>query len=140
MSDPNPLLSTLSQSSAAMVAIIGGFLVSRLVALSSEREGIKRQLRSVRDHLALAQADYKPVHAYRLENSKDAFVGFVLDDLVVKAEAEAEAEEVGYEGLAADNVPRGSSFDEMLPYAMTLNIGNKIAISNYQLRCYLEST
>lgn len=34
MQDPNALLTTLSQSSAVMVAIIGGFLVSRLVALS----------------------------------------------------------------------------------------------------------
>lgn len=45
--DPNWLLSTEAQSAAALVAIIGGFLVSRLVSLSSEREGLRRRRREV---------------------------------------------------------------------------------------------
>lgn len=32
MKDPTPLLSTLTQAAAVFVAIVGGFLVSRLVA------------------------------------------------------------------------------------------------------------
>jgi hypothetical protein len=44
MIDEGSLLATLAQSSAAVVAIVGGFLVSRLVQLSSEREGLRRQL------------------------------------------------------------------------------------------------
>jgi hypothetical protein len=35
--DPNWLLSTLAQSTAALVAIVGGFLVSRLITLQGER-------------------------------------------------------------------------------------------------------
>jgi len=35
--DPNWYLSTVVQSSAALIAIIGGFLVSRLVSLTSQR-------------------------------------------------------------------------------------------------------
>ncbi len=42
--DPNSLPSTEAQSAAALVAIIGGFLVSRLVALSMERQGLERRL------------------------------------------------------------------------------------------------
>jgi hypothetical protein len=42
--DPNWLPSTEAQSAAALVAIIGGFLVSRLVALSMERQGLERRL------------------------------------------------------------------------------------------------
>jgi hypothetical protein len=56
--DPNWLFSTEAQAAAALVAIIGGFLVSRLVALSVERQGLQRridQLRSDRDHLVKNQ-------------------------------------------------------------------------------------
>jgi hypothetical protein len=41
--DPNWLFSTEAQAAAALVAIIGGFLVSRLVALSVERQGLQRR-------------------------------------------------------------------------------------------------
>ena len=51
MSDPNWLLSTLAQSTAAVVAIVGGFLVSRLVQLSSEKEGLRRRGANAQDEL-----------------------------------------------------------------------------------------
>jgi hypothetical protein len=44
MIDEGSLLGTLAQSAASVVATVGGFLVSRLVQLSSEREGLRRQL------------------------------------------------------------------------------------------------
>lgn len=113
MSDPNSLLSTLSQSSAAMVAIIGGFLVSKLVAISSEKEALKRQLKSARQSLNRIQPAYDDAYKYRLENSKDTFCGWIMDDLV-----EAGLGEVNYETLTADHIPRGSSLEEMVPYAL----------------------
>lgn len=51
MSDPGPLLATPAQSSAGIVAIIGGFLVSRLAAMSSECEELRRQLTATKDRL-----------------------------------------------------------------------------------------
>ena len=47
MTDPSWLLSTMAQSAAALVAIVGGFLVSRVVALSSERQGLERRARDL---------------------------------------------------------------------------------------------
>ncbi|HEY8526088.1 MAG TPA: hypothetical protein VIL48_14050 [Acidimicrobiales bacterium] len=41
--DPSWLLSTMAESSAALVGIIGGLLVSRVVALSAERSALSRQ-------------------------------------------------------------------------------------------------
>lgn len=116
MSDPNALLSTLSQSSAAMVAIIGGFLVSKLVAISSEREALKRQLKTARQRLKHIQPAYDDAYRYRLGNSKDTFSGWIQDELVG-----AGLNEVDYEALAAENIPRGSSVEEMLPFAITLH-------------------
>jgi hypothetical protein len=41
--DPNWLLSTIAQSTAALVAIVGGFLVSRLLALITEAGSDRRE-------------------------------------------------------------------------------------------------
>ena len=42
--DPNWFLSTAAQSAAALVAIIGGFLVSRVITISSERGAMGAEL------------------------------------------------------------------------------------------------
>ena len=47
MINPNWLLSTMAQSAAALVAIVGGFLVSRVVTLSSERQGLEQRGREL---------------------------------------------------------------------------------------------
>lgn len=47
MTDPNWLLSTIVQSSAAFIAIVAGFIISRLLALSSERSGIQTRIRDL---------------------------------------------------------------------------------------------
>ena len=110
------LLATLAQSSAAIVAIVGGFLVSRLVALSSEREGIRRQLRAAIDREALAKSEYEPIHHQRLENSKSQFYDAVLEKLI-----EAEGKEADLDALTEEHFGRGSSFEELRPYAEELN-------------------
>ncbi|MGG1400283.1 hypothetical protein ABE288_21035 [Bacillus salipaludis] len=56
MGDPNWLLTAIITISGSLVAIIGGFLVSRLIAISSERNGIKGKI-----------ADYKQ----EIKNIKD---------------------------------------------------------------------
>src|SRR3990172_2934199 len=48
MTDPNWLLSTVVQSAAAFVAIVAGFIISRLLALSSERGGFQARIRDVK--------------------------------------------------------------------------------------------
>lgn len=110
MSDPNWLLSTLAQSTAAVVAIVGGFLVSRLVQLSSEKEGLRRRLTTVRDDLSHVGERFEGAHEYRLSNSQYAFYDAVIET-VVTAEAGFDFEQV-----IAESVPRGSSVDEMTDY------------------------
>lgn len=111
MSDPASLLATLAQSSAAIVAIVGGFLVSRLVALSSEREGLRRQLQRALDRRAQVKPSYDQAHAYRLRNSQGDFFGWVIEEVV-----KADLETLDRDALLADKIPRGSSADEMRPY------------------------
>lgn len=49
--DLNGLISTIISSTAALVAIIGGFLVSRVISLSSEKNSIVRRLREINNDL-----------------------------------------------------------------------------------------
>jgi hypothetical protein len=111
MSDPGSLLATLAQSSAAVVAIVGGFLVSRLVQLSSEREGLRRRLADAQDELRHVTTSYDEAHERRLDNSKYAFYQGVLDDLLQRDLATLDRGPY----LAA-HVPLGSSEEEMAPY------------------------
>lgn len=108
MSDPGSLLATLAQSSAAVVAIVGGFLVSRLVQLSSEREGLRRQLVHTRDELTHVTKDYDEAHGYRLVNSQRTFTDWVLEDLVA-----ADPDTLDRDAMLASNLPRGASIQEM---------------------------
>ena len=82
MIDEGSLLGTLAQSSAAVIAIVGGFLVSRLVQLSSEREGLRRQLNRAQDELRHVATSYDEAHEYRLANSWQDLYGWVIDDLI----------------------------------------------------------
>lgn len=119
MAESDSLLATLAQSSAAIVAIVGGFLVSRLVQLSSEREGLRRQLQHTGDELTQVTRDYDEAHQYRLGNSEHTFFGWVIEDL-----AGADLDTLDRVALLADNIPRGSSEEEMRPYldAVVLNV------------------
>ncbi|WP_262849472.1 hypothetical protein [Mumia quercus] len=71
---------------------------------------MRRQLARSGDELAHVEAAYREAHDYRLANSMDDFRDWVLDDIV------AAASDVERAVLLADNIPRGSSEDEMAPY------------------------
>ena len=45
--DLNGLISTIISSTAALVAIIGGFLVSRVITLSGEKNGILKKIKEI---------------------------------------------------------------------------------------------
>jgi hypothetical protein len=115
MIDEGSLLATLAQSSAAVVAIVGGFLVSRLVQLSSEREGLRRQLVRAQDELKHVAVAYDEARGYRLTNSQRDFRDQVIDDL-----AKADLAALDRDALAAEHTPRGSSAEEIAPYLSEL--------------------
>lgn len=53
IADPNWLLSTVVQSAAAFVAIVAGFIVSRLLSLSAERSGLQVKIRDIKLQLGI---------------------------------------------------------------------------------------
>jgi hypothetical protein len=86
MADPNWLLSTTSQSAAAIVAIVGGFLVSRVIGLTAERNALnarRDETQAALDH-ARSQLDEAEERLLRLD-----IADFL--DLAVKALLEEES-------------------------------------------------
>lgn len=55
--DPNWLYSSTAQSGAALVAIMGGYLLTRVISTTSERATIDAELERLRDQRALKQED-----------------------------------------------------------------------------------
>lgn len=121
--DPDWLLSSTVQSAAVLVAIVGGFLVSRLVGLSSERSALV-QRRHHRDELrSIKQEEYDEVHGERLAVSTEWFAEHHKDALL---EAHGDAD---VEALLEDFIPRGSSDREMRPVAERLVSSTKAAFA-----------
>jgi hypothetical protein len=112
--DPDWLLSSTVQSAAVLVAIVGGFLVSRLVTLSAERGAIIQRRQQRNQLRQIKQAEYDEVHADRLALSSEWFVNHHQDQLL---EARGSAD---VESLLEEFIPRGSSYQEMRQVAENL--------------------
>jgi hypothetical protein len=120
--DPDWLLSSTVQSAAVLVAIVGGFLVSRLVTLSAERGAVIQRRRHRDEMRKIKQAEYDDVHARRLAVSTEWFVDHHRD-AVLQARGLTDAETL------LEFIPRGSSHQEMRPVAEKLISSTKSAFA-----------
>ncbi|BDG30462.1 hypothetical protein [Parageobacillus thermoglucosidasius] len=72
--DLNILISTIIAATSALVAIIGGFLVSRVLSLSSERVGIERKLREIENDISAKKDMLERVNTALLEEDVNDFI------------------------------------------------------------------
>ena len=79
VTDPNWLLATMAQSAAALVAIAGGFLLSRVVTLSSERQGLERRVRDLEQRTQDQAKRLEDAHQRRLAVSWERLVDLAAD-------------------------------------------------------------
>lgn len=84
MPDHNWLLSTTAQSAAAIVAIIGGFLVTRLITLGVERATARNQLGDVDARLALVVEQRRRADQWLVAQDFDAFLRGDITDWIVE--------------------------------------------------------
>ncbi len=77
MADPEWLLATMAQSAAALVAIVGGFLVNRVVTLNSERQGLERRARELEQQTRGQEESQREALLTRVEASWDRYVGWM---------------------------------------------------------------
>ena len=115
MTDPNWLLATMAQSAAAMVAVIGGFLVSRIITLSVERQSLDRRSRELEEKTVEVETALCLARERRQAMSWDWFV-----DLAATACAQARGKIPDAE-LAGIYPIREVSESEMLAMACKLN-------------------
>ncbi|MFF1880282.1 hypothetical protein ACFVVC_02270 [Pseudarthrobacter sp. NPDC058196] len=127
--DPSTLLSALSQASAVLVAIIGGFLVSRLVAISSEREGIRRLVDAAVGRISHIETDLEEAHRVRFDRAKSNFYGVAVEKLLEEPALDLDA-------LIHDYLPRGTTEEELKPYAVSLRqrLQNAVLAINLKVR------
>ena len=115
MTDPNWLLATMAQSAAAMVAVIGGFLVSRIITLSVERQSLDRRSRELGEKTAEVETALCRARERRQAMSWEWFV-----DLAANACARAQGN-MPVDELADKHPIRGVPESEMLAMACRLN-------------------
>ncbi|UTE72817.1 hypothetical protein M1I95_21750 [Rossellomorea marisflavi] len=61
-------------STAALVAIIGGFLVSRVISIASEQSSVKRKLREINNDIRAKEGLIEKVNKYIFEDDLTEFV------------------------------------------------------------------
>jgi hypothetical protein len=133
IADSNWLLSTAVQSAAALVAIVGGLLVTRLITAGSERNNLKRREDELRGSLDHAEA----VHDSALTRLVDAdfeLAWWRLDDAVFTAHGRPNSDELrdraGWqhsaaswqERLTARAVPVEAAFDFVESHAVEASV------------------
>lgn len=130
MTDPSWLLATMAQSAAAIVAIVGGFLVSRVVALSSERQGLERRARELEQQTLDQAARLQEVHERRQDESWERLVKLAADKC---AERRVEHGSVSPEWVVEEYWVRGvPTREEMLDLAGLLVEGIQQASKHFE--------
>jgi hypothetical protein len=114
--DASALLTASAAAAGALVAIVGGFLISRLVALLSEKEGLERRLRTLLSRLALESDRQQAIRSERAAVSREWFEDGALDDVILAVKAD----ELDAEKIADEHAVRGMDWDESLQAAKEL--------------------
>jgi len=78
------LITTIITSTAALVAIIGGFLVSRVITLSSEQNGIQRRIKEIDNEISTREEVLSEIETYLLNQDALNFIEDNARDIVEK--------------------------------------------------------
>jgi hypothetical protein len=113
--DLNLLIATVVTATAALIAIIGGFLVSRVITLSSEQSGIRRRLREIKLDITAKEQLLSEVEENLLEEDRADFIGGYYTELIfdkIPLEVLLESMEGSYRGRSTKDLE--PAVDELL--------------------------
>lgn len=79
--DLTTVLTTIAAASASIVAILGGFIASKLIAISSERSAALDHLRQINEELEFHIAERDKIQAKNDESDALDFIQTAIDDL-----------------------------------------------------------
>lgn len=80
--DLNLLIATVVTATAALIAIIGGFLISRVITLSSEQSGIRRRLREINLDIKTKEQLLSEVEENLLKEDREDFIDEYYSELI----------------------------------------------------------
>lgn len=86
--DYNWLFSATAQCSAAIVAILGGFIASRLLSINSERRELSIKISDVDDEIIHKEKRIKELEEWLLEEDSEDFIRSKFDELVAEKSIE----------------------------------------------------
>ena len=107
------LITVIITSTAAIVAIIGGFLVSRVITLASEKNSIERKLKEINSDLSAKESMLEQVNIEILEEDIDSFIYDYSKDIII--------ENKNIEEIIEDDDNYDFSIDELIPYLREFN-------------------
>jgi hypothetical protein len=110
--DPNWLLSTTAQSAAALVGIVGGLLVSRMVSTSGERSSLGRQRNQLRQRVTRLTDEVRDLDERALRDAEDSFIFDKVEQVI-----DARGESVDLARLIDGYADYDYSGDDFLPIA-----------------------
>ena len=105
--DLNLLIVTVITATAALIAIIGGFLISRVITLSSEQGGIRRRLREIKLDIQTKDQLLSEIEENLLEEDREDFIDEYYVELIfdkVPLEEVIEIEEGSYRGRSTNDL------------------------------------
>ncbi|WP_340462898.1 hypothetical protein [Paenibacillus glucanolyticus] len=82
--DLNGLISTVAASTAAIVAIVSGLLFSRLLSLSSEKNGILRRLNELKADIDLRREQFLEISDWLLWDDAKDFINEHAYEIIMK--------------------------------------------------------
>jgi hypothetical protein len=85
MTDLNTFLSTCIETAGVIVAIIGGLLVTRIVALQSKREGLRESILRVQERLDSSVEQQQRLKAQAVQDEEEHFCATILTDVIMNS-------------------------------------------------------
>ena len=79
--DLTAVLTTIAAASASIVAILGGFIASKLIAISSERSAVLDHLKQINKELEFHVSERDKIQAENDEDDALDFIRDAIDDL-----------------------------------------------------------
>ena len=101
------LLLTIAGASASFVAILGGFIASKLIAINSERDAVKSKLKEVKYQKLLKTEERDMLRRSLDEEDAICFIHNHMEELV---------EEISLEDVYEENELQLIDYETLLPY------------------------
>ncbi len=105
--DPSTLYAASAAAAGALVAIMGGFLISRVVGLLSQRDDLRSRRRQLDRRLQLAEEELSLIYTERLGVSVDWFDNAHLEEII------EQRGQIDIEAMTQDSNYVGTTEDEM---------------------------